>query len=77
VSREAHLKIAIAVALAVLLLFVYQSFAQEPTKRDALFWCKQQRNFFADNAIVNAEQAALLQDENEKLKKEIEELKKK
>ena len=48
----------------------------EQPPRDKFFWCQQQRNFFADNAAVNAAEAAKLQEENEKLKAELAELKK-
>ena len=48
----------------------------EQPPRDKFFWCQQQRNFFADNAAVNAAEAAKLQEENEKLKAELAALKK-
>ena len=58
------------------------AFAQEPQQppqpeRDALFWCKQQRNFFADTSAENAAAAAQLDKEVTKLRAEIAELKKK
>jgi len=53
------------------------AFAQpEPPKRDAYFWCQQQRNFFADTAAQNAAEASRIQEELDKVKKELEELKK-
>ena len=65
--------------LAILSLLVGAALAQDaPSQppRDKFFWCQQQRNFFADNAAVNAAEAAKLQEENEKLKAELVALKK-
>jgi len=64
--------------LAILSLLVGAALAQDAPQqppRDRYFWCQQQRNFFADNAAVNAAEAAKLAEENEKLKAEIEKLK--
>jgi hypothetical protein len=48
----------------------------EQPKRDAYFWCQQQRNFFADAAASNAAEASKLQDELTAVKVELAELKK-
>ena len=64
--------------LAILSLLIGAALAQDaPAQppRDMFFWCQQQRNFFADNAAVNAAEAAKLQEELEKVKKELEDLK--
>ena len=64
--------------LAILSLLIGAVLAQDaPAQppRDKFFWCQQQRNFFADNAAVNAAEAAKLQEELEKVKKELEDLK--
>jgi hypothetical protein len=66
--------------LAILSLLVGAALAQDAPQqppRDKFFWCQQQRNFFADNAAVNAAEAAKLQEELEKVKAELAELKKK
>ena len=65
--------------LAILSLLIGAAFAQDaPAQppRDKFFWCQQQRNFFADNAAVNAAEAAKLQEELEKVKAELAALKK-
>ena len=65
--------------LAILSLLIGATLAQDAPQqppRDKFFWCQQQRNFFADNAAVNAAEAAKLQEENEKLKAELAALKK-
>jgi hypothetical protein len=65
--------------LAILSLLIGAALAQDAPQqpsRDKFFWCQQQRNFFADNAAVNAAEAAKLQEENEKLKAELAALKK-
>ena len=63
--------------LAILSLLVGAVLAQDaPPPRDKFFWCQQQRNFFADNAAVNAAEAAKLQEELEKVKAELAALKK-
>ena len=63
--------------LAILSLLVGAALAQDaPPPRDKFFWCQQQRNFFADNAAVNAAEAAKLQEELEKVKAELAALKK-
>lgn len=69
----------IAILLSLLLGTAHAQQApapQAPPERDALFWCKQQRNFAFDNAAENGAVAAKLETENTKLKAEIEELKK-
>ena len=62
--------------LAILISSALAQDAPQQPPRDKFFWCQQQRNFFADNAAVNAAEAAKLQEENEKLKAELAELKK-
>ena len=65
--------------LAILSLLIGAALAQDAPQqppRDKFFWCQQQRNFFADNAAVNAAEAAKLAEENEKLKAELAALKK-
>jgi len=68
----------VVLMLAILSLLIGAALAQDaPAQppRDKFFWCQQQRNFFADNAAVNAAEAAKLQEELEKVKKELEDLK--
>jgi len=62
--------------LAILISSVLAQDAPAQPPRDKFFWCQQQRNFFADNAAVNAAEAAKLQEELEKLKAELAALKK-
>jgi len=69
----------VVLMLAILSLLIGAALAQDAPPqppRDKFFWCQQQRNFFADNAAVNAAEAAKLQEENEKLKAELAALKK-
>jgi len=69
---------AVMTMLKLLAILISSAFAQDaPAQppRDRYFWCQQQRNFFADNAAVNAAEAAKLQEELEKVKKELEDLK--
>jgi len=61
--------------LAILISSALAQDAPQQPPRDKFFWCQQQRNFFADNAAVNAAEAAKLQEELEKVKKELEDLK--
>ena len=62
--------------LAILISSVFAQDAPQQPPRDKFFWCQQQRNFFADNAAVNAAEAAKLQEELEKVKAELAALKK-
>ena len=74
------LSCAVMTMLKLLAILISSAFAQDaPVQppRDRYFWCQQQRNFFADNAAVNAAEAAKLQEELEKVKAELAELKKK
>ena len=53
--------------LAILISSALAQDAPQQPPRDKFFWCQQQRNFFADNAAVNAAEAAKLQEELEKV----------